>query len=463
MSIHPFRFRVLSVFAALFLGALLLSSCDSGADFSSLDDLSSDSAPVAKVRAWYDGQMQDVEFLTFASKSGDGDSLAFAALVEKFPPDWSKAVMLSREDGGKAMAATLGQYTDEKYDTTYYHVRTILFDLDSSGDVESSSIVVFSSRDELSKDGFDTYAGQYIKKDFGDVEMIVSRYTTRFEAVDAFMYRSGQIPLELSISLTKEEISSSGKLGKLGANASIMGPDTICFEMCYLAFGRQCNYLASDPTDRICTVVSEVVCVDVCYEPVGGGGDGSGGGSGGGGGDGTEGEGEGEDEDECSCSDETKCTMEEEYNDSSMYTRSWVPSCDDIQSFSSGHKISSHFTWSEFNDNWSGGGSRHSPYGIVDPWITGVLEDLRSAMGGTSMNLEGGYRCPHGNQSAGGRKDSYHMIGKAADIDTPNEVYWDRLYDVVRARNNIDFPGRSQGRDAAYNYYGGGLFHVEPL
>ncbi len=87
MSLRAFRFRVFPIVAVLSFGALLLASCDSGADFSSLDDLSSDSAPVAKIRAWYEDQTQVLFSEGLAKMSGNDDSLGLSLLVQKFPPD----------------------------------------------------------------------------------------------------------------------------------------------------------------------------------------------------------------------------------------------------------------------------------------------------------------------------------------------------------------------------------------
>ncbi len=305
--------------------------------------------------------------------------------------------MLSRKDGGRTMVTTLGSYTDEKYDTTMYHVRTILVDLDASGDVETGNVVIFSSRDALSKDGFDTYARQYLTKDFGDVEMTVSRYTTGFEAVDAFLYRPGQIPLELSISLTKKEISSSGKLGKLGADASILGPDTICYESCYLAFGRTCAYGVSDPTDRYCTINSELVCVDVCYETSGGGGGPGGGGTSGGGGGGDE------EEEDCSCSNPLSCDLADEYTSSDQ--GSW--SCSKFNQIASKWRVGKE-----------GYENKHNGLGYISLTLEGNVIGMGYEFGMT-FNITSAYRCPVGNSKVSDATKSQHKYGTAADLNPP--------------------------------------------
>ncbi len=230
------------------------------------------------------------------------------------------------------MATTLGTYTDEKYDSTLYHVRTILFDLNSSGNVESGNIIVFSSSDELSRDGFDTYLEQYLVKDFGDVEMTVSRYTTRFEAVDAFLYRSGQIPLEISTRFEKIQVSSSGKLGqlsKLDALTSITDSNTICYIWCHTSGVETCVGPYTGSTDTFCGTTYTTTCTTLyCSDLVSGGGGGGGGGEG------------GEEDDECDCSDQKICDIIQEYQDRGV---NWNPSCSDFAS--SGR--TANFTWSE--------------------------------------------------------------------------------------------------------------------
>ena len=311
------------------------------------------------------------------------------------------------------MATTLGTYTDEKYDSTLYHVRTILFDLNSSGNVESGNIIVFSSSDELSRDGFDTYLEQYLVKDFGDVEMTVSRYTTRFEAVDAFLYRSGQIPLEISTRFEKIQVSSSGKLGqlsKLDALTSITDSNTICYIWCHTSGVETCVGPYTGSTDTFCGTTYTTTCTTLyCSDLV------SGGGGGGGGGDGTQGEGEGEDD--CEYTDKI-CDLIEEYEDIGIADHR-IPSANEFSSHASGRL----FTWDELNGGWLGGTERgaHKPYGVFHTRFIDSIDDIREEYG-QAIHLSSGYRCSQGNTNEGSRfpTTSYHMFGRAVDMTTGN-------------------------------------------
>lgn len=48
------------------------------------------------------------------------------------------------------------------------------------------------------------------------------------------------------------------------------------------------------------------------------------------------------------------------------------------------------------------------------------LERVRAALGGRSMILSSGYRCPALNSLVGGAKESQHMLGQAADFTCPS-------------------------------------------
>ncbi len=309
------------------------------------------------------------------------------------------------------MVTTLGSYTDEKYDTTMYHVRTILFDLDSSGDVETGNVVIFSSRDALSKDGFGTYARQYLAKDFGDVEMTVSRYTTRFEAVDAFLYRPGHIPLELSVKLVKKEVAS-GSLGKLVLNTSISknyNTNDICGASCYVSnFGYIC--VGDVPIDD-CSKQYMLICTAIYCPPApvdtGGGGSGSGGvGGGGSDDDGSDDDGsdpEGADQDNCSCSNREQCDLVDEYNISDQ----------------------GNWTCSKFkrvDPKWVVGSkgyeSKHNRFAYISPTLRGNFYELQDYFG-MNFYITSAYRCPVGNSKVSESIYSQHKYGTAADLNPP--------------------------------------------
>ncbi len=58
MRTRSFLFGVLPILCGLFIAVLFLSSCDSGADFSSLDDIAPGDGLTAKARVWYAEQME---------------------------------------------------------------------------------------------------------------------------------------------------------------------------------------------------------------------------------------------------------------------------------------------------------------------------------------------------------------------------------------------------------------------
>ncbi len=89
------------------------------------------------------------------------------------------------------------------------------------------------------------------------------------------------------------------------------------------------------------------------------------------------------------------------------------------------------------------------------------------------MFLNSGYRNPQGNSNVGGKVKSWHMTGKAADIDTHRifsdgrppygRPYWRRLWELVKLDNEIDYTGREVGtEEAVWDNYDGALFHIEP-
>lgn len=53
---------------------------------------------------------------------------------------------------------------------------------------------------------------------------------------------------------------------------------------------------------------------------------------------------------------------------------------------------------------------------LVDPRLLDLLERLRKALGSVPVEVTSGYRCPARNHAVGGRPDSIHLLGKAADV-----------------------------------------------
>jgi hypothetical protein len=73
-----------------------------------------------------------------------------------------------------------------------------------------------------------------------------------------------------------------------------------------------------------------------------------------------------------------------------------------------------YFTWHELNGGFADG-NPHRPYGLIQPVLASGL-DLIRVRHGRAIYMSSGYRCPHGNDDAGGVSDSAHMYGRAADL-----------------------------------------------
>jgi uncharacterized protein YcbK (DUF882 family) len=73
-------------------------------------------------------------------------------------------------------------------------------------------------------------------------------------------------------------------------------------------------------------------------------------------------------------------------------------------------KLSGDFSRSEFKCNCG-----KCDYDTVDSELIDVLQSLRNFMG-VQIRITSGNRCPEYNQIIGGAKSSYHIRGRAADI-----------------------------------------------
>jgi len=72
--------------------------------------------------------------------------------------------------------------------------------------------------------------------------------------------------------------------------------------------------------------------------------------------------------------------------------------------------ISAHFDRVEFSCNCGCG------FNTVDIELIKVLEDIRQYFGGEPITVTSGCRCPEYNESVGGKPNSEHLKGRAADI-----------------------------------------------
>lgn len=91
-------------------------------------------------------------------------------------------------------------------------------------------------------------------------------------------------------------------------------------------------------------------------------------------------------------------------------------------------KLSEHFDSSEFACK-CGCGGMHNGAGI-NPRLVQVLECMRSIIG-EPLELSCGYRCPSHNAEVGGVWNSQHVYGNAADVQCPDNVALDDLYDAA--------------------------------
>lgn len=75
--------------------------------------------------------------------------------------------------------------------------------------------------------------------------------------------------------------------------------------------------------------------------------------------------------------------------------------------------LSPHFSRWEFAEHGSGA----LPSGYPDPKLVELLEVLRAQLG-KPLHIVSGYRSPSYNRSIGGARRSYHLQGRAADLDS---------------------------------------------
>lgn len=97
-----------------------------------------------------------------------------------------------------------------------------------------------------------------------------------------------------------------------------------------------------------------------------------------------------------------------------------------------GKQLSPHFNEDEFRCRHC----RGLPPGGMDPKLIEFLELMRGVASeirgqDTPLHVLSGYRCPIHNMAVGGVRNSYHVQGKAADIDA-SKYGVDFLFDCAR-------------------------------
>ena len=77
--------------------------------------------------------------------------------------------------------------------------------------------------------------------------------------------------------------------------------------------------------------------------------------------------------------------------------------------------LSDHFAANEFACHCCGQGGTG-----MNPRLIELLEQLRANIGGLSLHINSGYRCPSHNAEVGGVPNSQHVLGTAADVAVPD-------------------------------------------
>lgn len=91
-------------------------------------------------------------------------------------------------------------------------------------------------------------------------------------------------------------------------------------------------------------------------------------------------------------------------------------------------KLSAHFDSSEFACKCGCGGLHNGA--DINPRLVQVLERMRAIIG-NPLVLSCGYRCPAHNAEVGGVSNSQHIYGTAADVQCPDGVMLQTLYDAA--------------------------------
>lgn len=83
-------------------------------------------------------------------------------------------------------------------------------------------------------------------------------------------------------------------------------------------------------------------------------------------------------------------------------------------------QLSEHFNEQEFACTCHGKYCNGIPENGIHPLLPILLESIRENIGNTPIAIHGGYRCPKRNKAVGGKPNSFHKKGMAADISAIN-------------------------------------------
>lgn len=114
--------------------------------------------------------------------------------------------------------------------------------------------------------------------------------------------------------------------------------------------------------------------------------------------------------------------------------------------------LSEHFSKSEFWCHGQEQGTCNCHHSLdINPVLIDLLEQLRSNIGGYSLYINSGYRCPIHNDAVGGVPNSQHVLGNAADVARPSQLTFGEFKWYV---NQLPF-------DAIGCYYSSDFIHCD--
>ena len=102
-----------------------------------------------------------------------------------------------------------------------------------------------------------------------------------------------------------------------------------------------------------------------------------------------------------------------------------MPDSVDLPKSKSSTALSEHFDKSEFSCHHCGRCIN------IHPRLIELLEQLRKNIGGHSIHINSGYRCPTHNANVGGVPNSQHVLGTAADLAVPSQLTFDQFKNYV--------------------------------
>jgi len=98
-----------------------------------------------------------------------------------------------------------------------------------------------------------------------------------------------------------------------------------------------------------------------------------------------------------------------------------------------------NFSWSELNGGFTDG-NPHPPWGMVTQTLIDKLEATRTNYNRGGIRLSSGYRCPHGNRIVGGKPESHHIYGRAADMFSASYTWTEDEFNRLKAAADLTNP-----------------------